>query len=36
MKLPLHIEDIALFFACFGLNAGDLAYYILEDEEVFS
>lgn len=36
MKLPFYIEDIALFCACFGLNAGDLADYLLENEEVLS
>lgn len=39
MRLPFYmdgVEDIALFCACFGLNADDLVDYLLEDEEVYS
>ena len=39
MRLPFYmdgVEDIALFCACFALNADDLAGYLLEDEEVYS
>lgn len=39
MRLPFYmdgVEDIALFCACFGLNASDLAHCLLEDEEVYS
>lgn len=28
------MEDIALFCACFGLNADDLSHYLLEDEDL--
>ena len=36
MELPFYMNDIALFCACFGLNADDLTEYLLEDEEVYS
>lgn len=36
MELPFYMKDIALFCACFGLNADDLGHYLLEDEEVYS
>jgi hypothetical protein len=36
MELPFYMSDIAKFMACFGLNASDLADYLLEDEEVYS
>ena len=36
MELPFYMNDIALFCACFGLNADDLADYLLEDKEVCS
>ena len=36
MELPFYMNDIALFGACFGLNAGDLADYLLKDEDGYS
>ena len=39
MRLPFYmdgVEDIALFCACFGLNADDLMDYLFKDEEVYS
>lgn len=36
MKLPFYMNEVALFAACFGLNADDLSHYLLDDEEVYS
>lgn len=36
MEDTLYFKDIALFCACFGLNADDLTNYLFEDEEVYS
>ena len=36
MELHFDISNIALFCACFALNACDLADYLFEDEEVYS
>ena len=36
MELPFYMNDIALFCACFELNASDLVDYLFEDEEVCS
>ena len=36
MELPFYMNDIALFCACFKLNAGDLSHYLFENEEVYS
>ena len=36
MTLPFYMSELALFAACFGLNADDLSYYLLDSEEVYS
>lgn len=36
MKLPFYMNNIALFCACFGLNADDLSELLFKDEEVYS
>lgn len=36
MELPFYVNDIALFCACFGLNADDFRGFPIENEEVYS